>query len=693
MALKNENVLPLVGFCHEGQKKVVLNNGRYIVADVFESLLCYEYLPKGSLKKNLFDVPMKMDWETKFKIIKGVCKGLLFLHSIPIVHMDLKPENILLDNYMQPKIADFGLSRLFGQEQTRMKTQNVVGSYGYIAPEYLYRGEISTMLDIYILGLLMIEISTGEKNMPKQNEPSGRDFIENVLKIWTDEHIWSEYSSLDADCLQQMKTCIKIGLECVEIDRRKRPSIEKIKDELERVEIDRRKRPSIEKNVKTLNGHLQTVSNNLLSLQPRRINFPIGPKRSASSSIYLINSTRDCTAFKLDTKFPRRYLTKLPFCGIVPPKCTYTLTVIARELKLPPSNNDDCLSLQSSIAHHEDLDSEDPACVAAFLDSASDEVKVAKVPVACEALTETISSDQIIDGPNYREVLSVDVHPTEPWILTSNKRGYVCIWNYQTQAEVNSIEVTREPAYSAKFIEREGWFVVGSGDGCIYVYDYNTMQEIDMIEEAHDNHRIMCLAVNPTHSVLLSASDDHKIKLWDWTNGWQCTRTFEGHDDTVTQVMFNPRNSESFASASLDHTVKIWNIHSTTCNLTWDGHTDGLLCVHYHPRYFQQLISGSSDGSAKIWDLETDSCVDTVQGHAKGLGALCWHPELRVLVTGSLDGTVRVWNWTSHSSTYKLENIIGLNLGAVNALGYLKGLTRIVVGCDQGMALMEINVI
>ncbi|XP_044411356.1 uncharacterized protein [Triticum aestivum] len=675
MALKNENILPLVGYCREGQKKMVQNNGRYIVADIVESVLCYEYLPKGSLAKTLFEVPKKIDWETRFKIIKGVCKGLLFLHSIPIVHMDLKPENILLDNYMRPKIADFGLSRLFGQKQTQMNTQTVIGSYGYIAPEYLYRGEISTMSDIYSLGVLIMETSTGEKNILKQNEPSAREFIKNVRENWTEERIASKYPSLAAVCLNQIKACINIGLECVEIDRRKRPSIEKILD--------------------TLNRLPQIDSNNVLSLQPQRINFPIGPKRLTSSSLYLINNRDDRIAFRLETKFPRRCLTKLPLCGVVPPKCTYILTMLMREQKKsPPSNSDDGLILQSSIAHHEDLDSVDPASVAMFLDSIGDEVKEAKVPVACEPLAETISNDQIIDGPNYREVLSVDVHPTEPWILTSNKRGHVCIWNYQTQAEVNSTEVTREPAYSAKIIEREGWFVVGSGDGCIYVYDYNMMEDVEMIEEAHDSHRIMCLAVNPTHSFLLSASDDHNIKLWDWTNGWQCTRTFEGHDDTVTQVMFNPRHSRSFASASLDHGVKIWNIDSGTCNITWDGHSGGLLSVHYHPRYFQQsLICGSSDGAAKIWDLETDSCVDTLQGHEKGISALCWHPELRALVTGSLDGTVRILSWMCHSNTYRLENVIGLNLGAVNALGYLKGLTRIVVGCDQGMALMEINVI
>ncbi|KAM0839160.1 hypothetical protein ACQ4PT_060504 [Festuca glaucescens] len=116
MALQHDNIVKLVGYCHEGQKKVEQNNGRYIVADVYESLLCYEYLSMGSLQKNLFEGPScNMAWHTRFKIIKGVCNGLLFLHRIPIIHMDLKPENILLDQNMMPKIADFGLSRLFGQ--------------------------------------------------------------------------------------------------------------------------------------------------------------------------------------------------------------------------------------------------------------------------------------------------------------------------------------------------------------------------------------------------------------------------------------------------------------------------------------------------------------------------------------------------------------------------------------------------
>lgn len=235
MAIQHENIVKLIGFCYETQKKVVEHNGRYILADTIESLLCYEYVQKGSLEKYLFDKSHGIDWDTRFKIIKGICRGLHFLHKeldSPIVHMDLKPDNILLDDNMEPKIADFGLSRLFGQEQTRMNTQNVVGAYGYMAPEYLYRGEISTQSDIYSLGLLIIEITTREKNCPNNQDRSGRNFIENVRQNWTDEHIASKCSSLDADCLQQVKTCIETGLKCVEIDRKKRPSIVEIVNKL-----------------------------------------------------------------------------------------------------------------------------------------------------------------------------------------------------------------------------------------------------------------------------------------------------------------------------------------------------------------------------------------------------------------------------------------------------------------------------
>ncbi|KAK3119996.1 hypothetical protein QOZ80_9AG0679190 [Eleusine coracana subsp. coracana] len=235
MAAQHENIVKLVGYCHGTQKKVVEHNRKYIIVDVTETFLCYEYLSKGSLDKYLFGSGVKIDWDTRFKIIKGICQGLHFLHNgmdQPVVHMDLKPDNILLDNNMIPKISDFGLSRLIGQEQTRLNTQTVVGALGYLAPEYLYRGEISPQSDIYSLGMLLIQISTGEKNKSNTEDKCGAKFIEQVRQEWTDHKITSMYASLGAGHLQEIKRCIEIGLQCVEVDRKKRPTIKEIIDKL-----------------------------------------------------------------------------------------------------------------------------------------------------------------------------------------------------------------------------------------------------------------------------------------------------------------------------------------------------------------------------------------------------------------------------------------------------------------------------
>ncbi|CAO2152399.1 unnamed protein product [Urochloa humidicola] len=239
MALKHENIVELVHYCHEAQKKVVQHNGRYVIVDVTESCLCYKYLPNGSLDKHLYADAPTINWDTRFKIIKGICHGLHFLHKDldtergPLVHMNLVSNSIWLDDNWVPKIADFGLSRLFGKEQTRMYTVNVKGYNGYMAPEYLYRGEISTMSDIYSLGMIILEITTGEKNCAVSEDKSARKFVDNVHQnLKTNEQIIYKYPSLGPNGLQQVRACIVIGLKCVEADRNKWPSMVDIVNKL-----------------------------------------------------------------------------------------------------------------------------------------------------------------------------------------------------------------------------------------------------------------------------------------------------------------------------------------------------------------------------------------------------------------------------------------------------------------------------
>lgn len=110
---------------------------------------------------------------------------------------------------------------------------------------------------------------------------------------------------------------------------------------------------------------------------------------------------------------------------------------------------------------------------------------------------------------------------------------------------------------SAKFIARKQWIVAGADDMFIRVYNYNTMDKVKQFE-AHTDY-IRSVAVHPTLPYVLSSSDDMLIKLWDWEKGWTCVQIFEGHSHYVMQVSFNPKDNNTFASASLDRTIKVMN--------------------------------------------------------------------------------------------------------------------------------------
>ncbi|KAM1011371.1 hypothetical protein FF1_046589 [Malus domestica] len=283
-------------------------------------------------------------------------------------------------------------------------------------------------------------------------------------------------------------------------------------------------------------------------------------------------------------------------------------------------------------------------------------------------------------------VKSVDLHPTEPWILASLYSGTVCIWNYQTQTLAKSFEVTELPVRSAKFIARKQWVVAGADDMFIRVYNYNTMDKVKVFE-AHTDY-IRCVAVHPTLPYVLSSSDDMLIKLWDWDKGWVCTQIFEGHSHYVMQVTFNPKDTNTFASASLDRTIKIWNLGSPDPNFTLDAHQKGVNCVDYFTGGDRPyLITGSDDHTAKVWDYQTKSCVQTLDGHTHNVSAVCFHPELPIIITGSEDGTVRIW----HSTTYRLENTLNYGLERVWAIGYMKSSRRVVLGYDEGTIMVKLG--
>jgi len=280
-----------------------------------------------------------------------------------------------------------------------------------------------------------------------------------------------------------------------------------------------------------------------------------------------------------------------------------------------------------------------------------------------------------------------DLHPTEPWMLASLYNGNVHVWNHENQTLVKSFEVCDLPVRAAKFVPRKNWVVSGSDDMQIRVFNYNTLERLAAFE-AHSDY-VRCIAVHPTQPFILTSSDDMTIKLWNWDKAWACQQVFEGHTHYVMQIIVNPKDNNTFASASLDRTVKVWQLGgSTTPNFTLEGHEKGVNCVdYYHSGDKPYLISGADDRLVKIWDYQNKTCVQTLEGHAQNIASVSFHPELPIILTGSEDGTVRVW----HANTYRLENTLNYGLERVWSIACLKGSNDVAIGYDEGSILIKLG--
>lgn len=290
-------------------------------------------------------------------------------------------------------------------------------------------------------------------------------------------------------------------------------------------------------------------------------------------------------------------------------------------------------------------------------------------------------------------VKSVDFHPTEPWVLAGLYDGSVNIYNHHTGAVVKTFEVAQVPVRCCRFIARKNWFVTGSDDFHLRVWNYNTHEKV-IAFEAHPDY-IRCLAVHPTLPLVFTGSDDMTIKSWDWEKGWRNSVTFQGHTHYIMNIAINPKDPQTFATACLDRTVKVWNLATPHANFTLEAHErGGVNYVEYHPDpHKPYIITTGDDRTIRVWDLLSKSCIQTLEGHTANVSwAVYLTTGVPLIVSGSEDGMVKLWN----AGTYRLENTLNYGMervwsvGLNNAKGAAGG-NEIAIGYDHGLVVLKLG--
>ncbi|KAH7351903.1 hypothetical protein KP509_19G019400 [Ceratopteris richardii] len=224
-ALNHPNIVKLIGFCAEDENR----------------LLVYEYMCRGSLESHLFPYRSQrrgLSWELRMKIALGAARGLAFLHDADthVIYRDFKAANILLDDQFNVKLSDFGLAKHGPGEGATHVSTRTMGTCGYVAPEYLATGHLSSRSDVYSFGVLLLELLSGRRAMD-YDRPVGEQKVVDWARPYLENKKRSIYiMDPKLNGLFSLKGANKIASlaqECLNEDAKARPLMKEVLNSLE----------------------------------------------------------------------------------------------------------------------------------------------------------------------------------------------------------------------------------------------------------------------------------------------------------------------------------------------------------------------------------------------------------------------------------------------------------------------------